>query len=241
MVRDFFKNYPYHISVEVPSSNPPVKDRVNCVNAVLLNQAGARRLMVDPKCKQLLLDFERVQWKADLKGNSLPDIDKSDHARKVDMGIGQLLDSTDFHVEAIDLLGNRQGCEVGVALFVAVHSALKKRSVLPALLILGDMSTLTLVNLQFDLKSGGLLGNTALALFNGQISPGGQWAFSAIFMSFDGQRIVTRIDTGLLQATAIENGASKRIVQPVKFDPLFHPSNRKERKEWEKLYGPRQR
>jgi ATP-dependent Lon protease len=60
--------------------------------------------------------------------------------RKVEMGLGPQLDSTDFHVEAIDLLGNRQGCEVGVAFFVAVHSALKKRPVLPALLILGDMS-----------------------------------------------------------------------------------------------------
>jgi ATP-dependent Lon protease len=60
--------------------------------------------------------------------------------RKVEMGLGSQLDSTDFHVEAIDLLGNRQGCEVGVAFFVAVHSALKKRPVLPALLILGDMS-----------------------------------------------------------------------------------------------------
>jgi ATP-dependent Lon protease len=60
--------------------------------------------------------------------------------RKVEMGLASQLDSTDFHVEAIDLLGNRQGCEVGVAFFVAVHSALKKRPVLPALLVLGDMS-----------------------------------------------------------------------------------------------------
>jgi len=31
-------------------------------------------------------------------------------------------------------------CEAGVAFFVAVHSALKKRPVLPASLVLGDMS-----------------------------------------------------------------------------------------------------
>jgi hypothetical protein len=117
-------------------------------------------------------------------------------------------------------------------------------SPLPAVtgvLVNNSAATLTLLNLQFDLKSGDFLGNTAFALFNGQIPPGGRWAFSAIFTSFDGQRIVTRIDTGLLQCTAIEDGASKRIVQPVQFDPLFHPSNRKERKEWEKRYGPRQR
>lgn len=34
-----------------------------------------------PDCKQLILDFERVHWKADLNGNSLPDIDKSDPTR----------------------------------------------------------------------------------------------------------------------------------------------------------------
>ncbi|MBZ5596025.1 MAG: protease Lon-related BREX system protein BrxL [Acidobacteriia bacterium] len=83
-------------------------------------------------------------------------------ARKVEMGIGQQLDSTDFHVEAIDLLGNRQGCEVGVAFFVAVHSALKKRPVLPALLILGDMS------IQGNLKSvRGLTEPLQIAMENG--------------------------------------------------------------------------
>jgi len=59
---------------------------------------------------------------------------------KKELGIGQLLDTTDFHVEAIDLLANRVPCEAGVALFVAIYAALQKRSALPALVILGDMS-----------------------------------------------------------------------------------------------------
>jgi ATP-dependent Lon protease len=59
---------------------------------------------------------------------------------KGDMGIGQILDTTDFHVEAIDLLANRISCDSGVALVVAVYSAIKKVSALPALLILGDLS-----------------------------------------------------------------------------------------------------
>ncbi len=59
---------------------------------------------------------------------------------KVTMGIGQQMDTTDFHVEAIDLLSNRVPCESGVALVIAVYSALKKHSVLPALVILGDLS-----------------------------------------------------------------------------------------------------
>src|ERR1043166_1521787 len=60
--------------------------------------------------------------------------------QKVKMGVGQQLDTTDFHVEAIDLLSNRVPCEAGIALVVAVYSAVKKHSVLPALLILGDLS-----------------------------------------------------------------------------------------------------
>ena len=59
---------------------------------------------------------------------------------KVAMGIGQALDTTDFHVEAIDLLGNRVACEPGIGLLAAVYSALKKHSALAALLILGDLS-----------------------------------------------------------------------------------------------------
>ena len=41
---------------------------------------GERRLLIDPKCKQLILDLERVHWKTDSSGNMLSDIDKSDPA-----------------------------------------------------------------------------------------------------------------------------------------------------------------
>ena len=36
--------------------------------------------------------------------------------QKVKMGIGQQVDNTDFHVEAIDLLSNHVPCEAGIAL-----------------------------------------------------------------------------------------------------------------------------
>ncbi len=61
-------------------------------------------------------------------------------AQKVRMGISQQIDTTDFYVEAIDLLSNHVPCEAGVALIVAVYSAIKKQSVLAGLLILGDLS-----------------------------------------------------------------------------------------------------
>jgi ATP-dependent Lon protease len=56
------------------------------------------------------------------------------------MALAQQMDSTDFHVEAIDLLGNQITCEAGVALVVAIFSALRKTSVKPALIVLGDLS-----------------------------------------------------------------------------------------------------
>ena len=81
IVHDFFKRQFCQISRKVPSSNPPVKDRINCVNAILRNQAGEQRLLIDPKCEELILDLERVRWKNDSNGNTLTEIDKTDPAR----------------------------------------------------------------------------------------------------------------------------------------------------------------
>ena len=56
------------------------------------------------------------------------------------MGIAQAVDVTDFHVEAIDLLANRVTCEAGIGLVIAIYSSLKKHSVLPGLVVIGDLS-----------------------------------------------------------------------------------------------------
>jgi hypothetical protein len=83
IVKNFFGRYTdrYHARFCVPSANPPVKDRINCVNAVLRNHAGERRLRIDPRCKQLIKDLEQVGWKADPHGNPLAELDKSDFMR----------------------------------------------------------------------------------------------------------------------------------------------------------------
>ena len=65
----------------VPSKNPAVKDRVNCVNAMLLNYAGKRRLVLDTRCRELANDLEQVIWKSDPHGNVLSDLNKSDPMR----------------------------------------------------------------------------------------------------------------------------------------------------------------
>jgi ATP-dependent Lon protease len=61
-------------------------------------------------------------------------------AKKGEFGIARDLETSDIHVEVIDLLGNHVEAEVGVAFFVAAYSALRKAPVSPALLVLGDMS-----------------------------------------------------------------------------------------------------
>ena len=77
------RRYPnrFQATFQIGSSNPKVRDRVNCVNAKLCSQAGVRTLFIDPQCTQLIQDFERVHWKQDGNGNTLPEIDKSDPAR----------------------------------------------------------------------------------------------------------------------------------------------------------------
>lgn len=61
-------------------------------------------------------------------------------ANKTPFGVARELDNSDFHVEVIDLLGNKVEAEIGVAFFVAAYSALRKAPPQPALLVLGDMS-----------------------------------------------------------------------------------------------------
>jgi ATP-dependent Lon protease len=59
---------------------------------------------------------------------------------KVQLGLGAIFDTTDLHVQVIDMLGNRIACESGLAMLVAMASALRKTPALPGLVILGDLS-----------------------------------------------------------------------------------------------------
>lgn len=61
-------------------------------------------------------------------------------ANKNAFGVGREVDTSDFHVEVIDLLGNKIAAEVGVAFFIAAYSILRKAAPQPGLLVLGDMS-----------------------------------------------------------------------------------------------------
>lgn len=61
-------------------------------------------------------------------------------ANKTAFGVAREVDTSDFHVEVIDLLGNKVDAEIGVAFFIAAYSILRKSSPQPGLLVLGDMS-----------------------------------------------------------------------------------------------------
>jgi hypothetical protein len=99
--------------------------------------------------------------------------------------------------------------------------------------------TLNAVVLQFSLTSGRVLTGTALASFSGQIPPGATWVFHARFVEFDGNTIITRIDSGSLRGTLTTNDGPRRFSQAISFDPVFSLHNRKERKDWEKVHGKR--
>lgn len=66
MVHEYFAaNSNVRLKERVPKANPPVKDRVNLTNSKLLSASGSVGLVIDPKCKELIQDFEEVCYKGD--------------------------------------------------------------------------------------------------------------------------------------------------------------------------------
>jgi hypothetical protein len=51
------------VDYSIPRSNPAVKDRVMVVNSRLCSAEGSRTLLVDPRCVELIRDFEQVSYK----------------------------------------------------------------------------------------------------------------------------------------------------------------------------------
>lgn len=61
-------------------------------------------------------------------------------ANKSALGVARDVDTSDFHVECIDLLGNKVDGDIGVAFLVACYSILRKASPVAGLLVMGDLS-----------------------------------------------------------------------------------------------------
>ena len=89
LIRQFFRNLrQFKLEVRVPLANPPVRGRINTVNAVLLNAAGRRSLRVDPRCRELVADFEQVVYKA---GTTQLDKDSDPKRTHTSDGLGYYL------------------------------------------------------------------------------------------------------------------------------------------------------
>ena len=61
-------------------------------------------------------------------------------ANKAMLGLERLVDSSDFHVQVVDLAQVKEGSQVSVGFFVALYSLLRERSALAGLVVLGDMT-----------------------------------------------------------------------------------------------------
>jgi len=83
IIRQFFRRWKgtYQESFHVLSANPPVRDRINCVNSRLRNTFEENRLFIDPRCRELVKDLEQVAWATDSTGAVMSELDKSDRAR----------------------------------------------------------------------------------------------------------------------------------------------------------------
>jgi hypothetical protein len=63
VIRDHFASRKGKAAYRVPKANPPVRERVGMVNTKLCNAGGDVSLYVDPRCKELIDDFEQVSYR----------------------------------------------------------------------------------------------------------------------------------------------------------------------------------
>ena len=89
MIREYFAACSnIRLERRVPKSNPIVKDRLNLTNRQLKSAYGHVGLTVDPKCKELIQDFEEVCFKED---STQIDKDRDRHRTHLSDALGYLL------------------------------------------------------------------------------------------------------------------------------------------------------
>ncbi len=62
VIRAYFAAHRAKADYRVPKANPPVRERVGMVNTKLCNAGGDVSLYVDPRCRELIDDFEQVSY-----------------------------------------------------------------------------------------------------------------------------------------------------------------------------------
>ncbi len=66
ILRDFLQGDRYGVvDFKIPKSNPAVRERVMLMNVKLAGLGGEMPLQVDPRCRELVKDFEQVTYKED--------------------------------------------------------------------------------------------------------------------------------------------------------------------------------
>lgn len=78
ILREFFERNKdrFQASFRIRTSNPPVKDRVNCMNWICNSATGERRLLVHRRCKNTIADLEQVSWKTNPSGIMRAELDQ---------------------------------------------------------------------------------------------------------------------------------------------------------------------
>jgi hypothetical protein len=73
---------------KVPRSNPAVRDRVMTVNSMFETADGQVKLTIDPRCRELVKDFEQVSYQ-----ENTTSIDKTSDPRRTHLSdaLGYLL------------------------------------------------------------------------------------------------------------------------------------------------------
>ncbi len=89
IIKDYFLRHTGSVPEQrVPRSNPGVRDRISLVNALLRNADQEIRLLVHPRCKELIKDFEQLAFK---EGTTIPDKDKDTSRSHVSDALGYVL------------------------------------------------------------------------------------------------------------------------------------------------------
>jgi PBSX family phage terminase large subunit len=88
VIRNYFGSRIAQVSYRVPKANPPVRDRVSMMNSRLCTARGDVRMLVDPKCVELIADFEQVSYQEE---STQIDKDKDRKRTHVSDALGYLI------------------------------------------------------------------------------------------------------------------------------------------------------
>ena len=84
LVRNGYKHHRF----QVPAQNPAIRERVALVNTQLMSKYESVQLFADPKCKELIKDFEEVVYKPD---SGIIDKDRDSKRTHLSDAIGYLV------------------------------------------------------------------------------------------------------------------------------------------------------